>query len=637
MVNVPAKLTEKANLHMDVITAIIFLCAGILAIAVGISLGHYVLHLPAIVSVASLFYLLFRKRLSQIATWPRFREVNRIRVISHIVFIITISSSIWLLWSTLYERPLLYFMLFLVAAASIIMDTFCLDEKKGSHISLVLFKIIVLSLSIYVGIYYQFPGIYGVDPWLHNRWIQETVTLSHITMTSGNYFVHPVFQLISASMQNITTLSTYSSVFAVTGVFMAISSVFVFLIGRKLINVKAALLAALIVPLTASSIERATAIIPMSLGFCFFLAILYLVFCRHKTASDISLIILLSASLILTHPIASLVTLLSLIAIFIGTKLYKRIDKPITVYKVVSLTFIVLFGVAMLGRWMQIPPGSTPVFNTTLIRFVNALQIDTQFVLAAEPMPAEIPYGLMRLNEGGYLLILAFAIIGALICLHPRNRSGGRIALVLVTVVLIAIPHIFSMFNLSTILPGRWYIFLYVPLSILAMTSLLDISRIIKGGAGKLSLIMLVVLGIIFMMSTNSVANDDSPLIYNGAKRIGYTQSELTAIGTLSAMGSGSPITDLYYRLTFPHVIGNDRYIEMVDRDNKVFIQRNYYLHHPEWNGRYRAQIHEGGSLSNYKLEEMLISDYIREQRIDKEPLIYTNGNVKVYAIPETE
>ena len=142
---------------------------------------------------------------------------------------------------------------------------------------------------------------------------------------------------------------------------------------------------------------------------------------------------------------------------------------------------------------------------------------------------------------------------------------------------------------------------------------------------------MVIILVIIFMMTTNKIANNDSPQVFNGARRLGYTQSELTAINTLSDMGVGRPTADTYYGLIWPYVAGYDEYMEMVQGDSRVFIQRNYYLHHPEWNPHYMAGIIKGG-YEEMRRTRVLISGYMREQGIDRWPVIYINENVTVYS-----
>jgi hypothetical protein len=523
-----------------------------------------------------------------------------------------------------------------VAAASIVLDVFALSETKRLGTYVVLFKIIALSLTIYAGIYYQFPGIYGVDPWWHNQWIQETVNLGHITggeFISNDYFLFPVFHLSSAITQIVTELSTHTAIFVSTGAMIALSSLFVFLIGERLANTKVGLLAALILALGDTIIERSTAIIPMSLAFCFYLAILYLVLGRdRKRVSDTLLVVLLSVTLILTHTVATLVMLFCLIAVFIGIKFYKKTSKTLVSYESVSLTLITCFGLAMLARWMQTGYlGATPFFDWNLKNFIDSLQHEAGFILTGPAIIKNVPYAVSILGQGGYLLLVIFAVIGALIYLHPKNRTGPRTALALITAVFLAVPYSFVLFSLRNILPERWFIFLYVPLSVLAVSGLSHMSSLIKGNIRKLGVIMLVILAGIFMMTTNTVANGDSPQVFNGASRIGYTQSELTAINTLSDIGVGRPIADEYYVLTFPYVAGYDKYMDMMRGDSRVFIQRNYYLQHAEWNQYYTGSILEGGFWERAS-EPMLISDYMKEQGIDRWPIIYRNNNVTVYS-----
>jgi hypothetical protein len=176
-----------------------------------------------------------------------------------------------------------------------------------------------------------------------------------------------------------------------------------------------------------------------------------------------------------------------------------------------------------------------------------------------------------------------------------------------------------------------------VPLAVLAVQGLLNISNLIRNNLGRLSVVVVTVLTIIFMMTTSRVANTDSPLVYNGAARVGYTQSELSAIDTLSYMGAGNPETDVYYGLIFPYVIGKNEYIEMSQRTNEIFLVRNYYLQHPEWNDRYTAMLHMGGDHWNYTEDSVSISDYIESEGIDGGAPIYRNGNVKAYVIPKAK
>ncbi len=631
----------KLDSALDKIIAVIILCLGIVFMTVSLIENRpNGISLSVVALVSSLVYLVLRKRLSIGARLFEPRSGNRVRSLSHIIFIISLSLSIWLLWNNLYYRPPVYFGLCLLAAASIIWDIFISDETRDARTAIVLFKIITLSLTIYAGIYYQFPGIYGIDPWWHHQWIQETVSLGYITpgqFNDNQYFLFPVFHLAAATMHIITGLSLYSSVFAAVSVLIAVSSIFIFLIGKRLANVRVGLLAAFIFPLTDVNIYKATAIIPMSLGFCFFAAILYLIFYRdRKRVSDSLLIILLSVTLIFTHTIATFIMLLSLITVFIGTKLHKQISGPVVSYESVSLTLILFFGATMLFRWMQTPWSGEAFFDPHFRFLVDSLQYSAEFA-PMQPLTAEsnLSYAVSHLNKGGYLLLLCFAIIGTLIHLHYKKRTALIMALAFTAAVLLILPTGFDLFGLTAILPPRWFPFLYLPLSILAVQGILGISSLIKWTVGKIGMVMLVILAAIFMMTTNTLANGDSPLVFNGAMRLGYTQSEITAITTLADIGCGPPMTDRYYGRAFSYVLGYDKFRDIVQRGNKVFVLRNYYLHHPEWNKNYTAILEPLviKAAPSPAAGEVVVWNYLNKQEIDSQHLIYINQNVKAYDI----
>lgn len=632
------KIYKKALLNIDKIIAMILSIIATIFIITTFSKGHYYgLHLPIVILFPSIVYFLFRDNNSSNENLPEISESNRLLVITHIFFSISVTLLLWFSWSNLYCRPPLYFALILIAAASIIINIFCLNETKNFNVVVVLIKIITLSYIIYAGIYYQFEGIYGTDPWLHNSWIQETINIGHLTENSvfvGSYYLFPIFHLSGAITSIITSLSISSSIFASSGFLMAMSGIFVFIICRTTINAKAGLLTALIVPLTANNIEKATELIPMSLGYIFLLSIVCLIFySTRKRFEKILLMIFLSGALILTHTIASFAMLLFLIAIFGAIKLYDAIMKTSTSNKMFSHTLILFFVVTMTTRWMQNPPKHASFMDIRISHLVEALQLDAQFVLEMPQTISDIPYHVAMFDLAGYLFLLAFATIGALSFLHFQKLTPNRIALAFVAGVIFISIYAFDLLNLNSILPYRWYLFLYVPLSILAVIGIIWVSNLIKNKTGKLAFVMLVILAIIFSMTTNSLANKDNPPFFQNAVRFGYTQSEFAAIDTLSNINPGRFVTDIYFSIIFEYVLTYDKYNKMMQSNNNIFIQRNYYLNHPEWNENYKVRIVSGNQHTTIAEKTFILNFAKKEYMIDDKSMIYNNGNVKTYII----
>lgn len=538
-------------------------------------------------------------------------------------------------------RPPIYFALLLVAVASIILDTIWLNKKKRSHIFIILFKIIVLSLSVYALIYFAFPGVYGGDTWEHNYTVQQLVNSGQIPKFKNigpfdNYYNFPIFHILGGVTQILTSLNSYSAIFVSVGLSCSFILVFVFLIGRKIADVKTGLLATLVVSLSDWTIERATEIIPNSLGFCFFLILIYLIFSdEERDIRKSFLIIILSITLIFTHIICSLITLIVIIVIFIGAKMYDKMPKTNAFFsfKGVTLSLIAIFGIMMLGIWiLNRPIQSGSLFFEILIGF--KLSLESQAGLVFSPLNLSYADYFVRLWSSGafQLLLLGLAIFGSLIFLHSKNRSGARLGLMMSAGTLFIIIYTFQLFGLKNIVPERWFPFAYVLLAILAMFGLLNMSAVMKNKIAKLNIVILPILIIVFLMTTNTVGNPNNPLIYNRSQRMGKTASELISVQALWEMGCGCPTVDLRYGITVPYIIGANNYTELLSRDNKIFISRNYYLQNPEWNEKYSDKITDA-YVWHSKADYYVLSDYAKRLGIDSKPLIYDNGNVKAYLL----
>lgn len=622
---------KKALSNLDRTIAIILLITTIVWQILSISKGHYGM-LPTVILFSSTAYLIFRDKISFNDNLPEILESNRLIVFTHICFFFSVSLLLWLSWNNLYYRSPLYFIVVLIAACSTIINIFCLNNIKVFNVTIVFIKIVTLSYVIYAGIYYQFDRIYGIDPWIHNGWIQEIISTGHLpesALFSQYYSTFPIFHLNGALTSMVTNLSSYSSVFVSCGFLMAMSGVFAFIISRTMINSKAALVVALIVPLTSNNIDSSTALIPMSLGYIFILSIICSIFCSAERISKRILIIFLSIVLILTHSIAAFAMLLILIALFVGVKSYYAVMKTNASYQVFSLTFIGVFTVTMIMRWMLPVSGHTAFFDYRFTHLIYSLQFDSQFALDKPDQISNTLSNILLFNEAGYLLLLAFAVIGALIFLH--FYTPNKIGLLFLTGSLFILIYSFSLLSLDNILPFRWYLFLYLPLSILAVEGLFWVSNFIKSKIGRLAIVVLIILVIIFSMSTNNLGNKDNPFFFNNAIRYGYTQSEFAAVHTLSDIEAGIFVTDTFFSKTFPYILTDDKYNQMRKSNKKVFIQRNYYLKNPEWNNKYQVSVSMGNKVIG---NNVLILNFMKEKyRINNTPMIYSNGNIKVYVL----
>lgn len=635
---------NRFNISLDIIASFFVLVFGLALIIISFAAKDTLSPIGTVIFLSSLAYLILRGRLSQEHHSPSLEANNSLRKLNQVIFIVSLCTSIWLLHDSLYFRPLPYFMLTLIAAASIIWEIFYSGDSKSTQ-AFILGKVIALGFIFRAGIYYEFSGIYGVDPWFHNFVVQQTVSSSHVVdyinaavLTPNIYDIFPTFHISGAMTQIVTSLSTYNSIFATVGFLGALSCVFVFLIGRKLASVKAGLLAALIFCLCDGAILWSTHIIAMSLSIGFVAMLLYLIFVKEsRDVASIFLMLIISAVLILTHTVAPFTMAIMLIGIIIGISFYKGLDKKSAEYReILSIFFVTLFVVCLISWWMLLPvTGTSPFFDQMVQRFNMAISYDAEFALMKPAAEAYAPYFVEIFNNGGYLLLLGLGVIGSLIYLHPQSRSQHRLALVSTIASLILFANLFVLARVGwSVVVGRWAVFEYMILSILAVVGLVGLSNIIGNNRGRFIMVLLVILLVLFPMITNDQSNNDSPVFRYNIYRTGYSESELAAVSTLSGILSSEPVADAYFSYALVFMIDHDEYEDMLSGGSRALIVRRYDLHDPDYNERYKTRIRRISWEYLFEGREIVVSDYVRELETDKQALIYSNNNLWVWQMP---
>ncbi|MFC1925710.1 hypothetical protein ACFLW2_03320 [Chloroflexota bacterium] len=612
---------------------------GLPGMMVSVARGQYDINFYLVIIIPCLVYLVFRSKLQADAAW-KVHHADSIRTVSHIIFIACVTLSVYIAANNLC-KPSYYFILVLMAAAAIILDVLCLDEKKGHQHFIALAKITVLSLSLYAGVYFIFSGVYGGDTWQHNFLTSSISEMGYVPAFSGlggdYYYYFPCFHILAGETEILTGASTYNSIFLSVGIaYSIIMPIFVFLIGKRLSGVKTGIVAALIVSLADWVILRGIEITPNSMGFLLFIMILYFILCKRMSSAYMILLLLLSATLILTHTISSFIALIVFVLMATGASLYGRLlgKGSVKAGIFLSWTFVTLFIVFMMMRWIQSMPSSNVSFLGDQLRwFIDSFK--SQGGIVSTPLDSSgLDYFTRLYSSAGYLLLVIFGILGSLILLHARNRSTHGLAAVAAAAALFFMIYGFQVFNVTTIVLERWYPFLYALLAVLAVHGIFNLSKLFRNQAVKAGALVILPIIILFLMITNANSNSDSPLFFNGSVRIGYTESEIDSVNTLWEIGAGTPVTDIRYAISVPFLVGEDNYNQMLKRDNRVFISRNYYLKHPEWNERYRDKISQG----NYAAEGLpyvVLSDYAEELGVDQVPRIYDNGNVSAYLLAE--
>ena len=519
--------------YFDSILSASAIFAGVLIIYLSTAFGIHQYGIGSILILAGLIYLFLRKKLTAAHEAVSWDIDGRIKILNNIIFVIVLISSIWLLQSNLYVRPLSYFLLTCVAILSVCFEIFY--SKKNSDVWLILFKIILIGITIRAGLYYEFPSIYGIDPWFHQYLIQDYIDVGHIPPSIGNqYQILPIFHLLVANLQLITATATRTAYFLSVGLIEVVAVIFVFLIGQSIFNKTTGLLASVFIVISDYWILWGVWIIPQTLGLVFFLIILYIVLVLNRKKQNIGsfLFIIFSIVLILTHTIAAFITLIALLSIyFVANVLYKN-------HRYVSLVALLLFLVMMLTHWTGYAFQAQYSFLTAvLLGMGKALMIGTEFanpeLVSVQLAPAFGHY----LNQLGHLSLLGLGMFGAFIFASARKRNVGSMCLIITMILLYVITYAFPLFGLRNILTTRWFAFIYVPLALMGAIALIYITNLAKSQKSGILILTILILFVSFFMITNTKVDPDNPIYAKEyAKITASKDSEMAAAASIAGL-----------------------------------------------------------------------------------------------------
>ena len=308
--------------------------------------------------LACAVYLLTRRNLplSAIPSIDQIRANPWLYKVLNILFFLLLSYSILSIYliPELYTRPLGYFISIALMAAIVAVEILFLSPNK-SRIYFALFKIIILGLSLRWSQQLIFPSLVGIDPWAHQWFTLKILDAGHIPEGWG-YSKLPVFHLITGAAMLITDLNYKMATMLSIGLLQVVcDTLFVFLLGRFILNAKVGLLAALLLMVANLHIVYGFWTIPNTAAVTLILPIIYLLFKirKEKPTLAVSLSLLLMAVLILTHPIVTMCLAILLFVFWAGFQIYARLygEKSATP---VTLTIAILFTVAMFGYWTYV-------------------------------------------------------------------------------------------------------------------------------------------------------------------------------------------------------------------------------------------------------------------------------------------
>jgi hypothetical protein len=584
--------------------------------------NEYLITIGPMLIIVCGYYLLFGHRLK--SPQEELQAGKNSKLVFNIIFWLSFAGSILCLNTEVLHRPLTFFILTSIAASMIALQI--LHSQRKSTEYLILFEIILISISVAASAFWVFPSLVGVDPWVHLTYIEDFVNSGHIETTRESiyYLNYPVTHLNAAIMKLMTGLGYKEAMFLGIGLPLIFGALFVYIIGCNIANAKIGLLAALLVNLSDVHLQFGVQLMPTSFGIILFTVIFYFIIHGQKNLDMRRrlLTLLLLFLLIITHTMSTFVVFIFILCLLIGNYLYNILFKKQPNTGMVTPLLLMTFLVLMLTYWMYAGYKENVGFLQVIAQnLINAFT--DKAGLFDRPVSAAVEYGYWGpvLQIGGFILIYAFTAFGLLFLLSRRNLNKQRFILITAIFLMTAFVMVFPTFGLRNIMPYRWYAFIYVPLSIIASFGIFYIVQNIRRFSVSSAVLAMIISVLIFFMISNRFSNVDST-VYNSelSVRTVYSESELIA---------GERIVDLYDDL----IVVDERYIAVIKRgDNKVTktssdFQDDYVVNNNLviWRGVMSERpVMVGGS-------QILLGVSYERNLESSHSLVYSNDEVKAF------
>ncbi len=552
----PSALVRKALDRLDLYAALAGIIFGGLAAAVAACTGAFATTEILLSALAgSVLYLVFRSRGAP--RMPREMSVEtaaRLRLVLNVVFVLALAASL-LLSHVCWLRPQAYFVLMSVAAAAAAGELFCLRSR--SSVSLVLIKALLIAVTLRAGLAYEFPGFYGSDTWEHAVVIESWAKGAHMTrftpLGQTTYYAYPVFHLFAVSARILSALPVKESMFLSATLYQVFSILSVFVVVRRLAGERAGLLAALIAGFASFLVVWGAFMIPNALGTALFAVILMLALKSGGDHRSNVLLLLMCGVLITTHTISSFATAVSLAGMLVGALLWRAAARERSHEPASRATFVPLFWVGMLSYWMYAWfYYESPFFQNVFGWFQHALRTDV--ALAGVPYAAsDAP-----LNRMFFLLLIGFAVVGALSWLSQRERNSVRTAVLGGAAAVAVTIVVFPMLGIGNLITGRWLAFAFL-LAVGPMAcGLLPMVRLASTALARASVTGVLVFGVCFFSVNNAGVNLSAPFS-DVPGHYPYARSEMAAVDHCAQQDDQLVVTDRpfaqeYPRTTYPQM-----------------------------------------------------------------------------------
>lgn len=394
---------------------------------------------------------------------------------------------------------------------------------------------------------YSSPILMGNDTFFHNRVarsIAETGSLD--PLTTSKYYYAPFYHVFNALSGLVFDLPGRDIAALTTVVIITVVPAYsLYWLLDSYWNPRVGALGALLY--VSSDFALFWAIEPQvtSLGVSLYALNLCAViaYMRNRSKWMLALAIVTLGTVTLTHQVSTFITVFSVMVYLIFRTAYARVDIQRALNLVLTYTLVLLFSFQN-TRWSG-PAGDSEDFfhimvTEVIYSVIKVSEGSTSRVAYTIPDdPGIVSVGsnaLTLIHVAGSAALLTASVTGTLLWMQTkRDRSkratgfaiGGMVA------VMFAVVLIGPIFGLRTILPWRWFAYIYVPMAMLGGVFLASIvpvvaSRVSNASAWPVIAVLLLVGPYVVVMGGNFTGAVHDPVFDSapGAERYRITSTE---------------------------------------------------------------------------------------------------------------
>lgn len=528
--------------QLDIFFGIIISLIGLIILYVGIKTGFSSTSEMAIVALfSSIIYLLFRNRFVKPNKFDTFYLPFHFKSLTFLILLV-IAFSFIIIKSNVF-RPPIYFILISCAIPAIALQI--ISSYRNTHTIVIIFEILLLSLNLRFGLYYEVPGLLGVDAWQHlttmNTWLNAGRITFEIPLLKEGFSYYsdfPFMHLRVISTKLIGALNLKDSLFVSIECPIIFGLIFMYQLGKRFSNRNTGLLAILYLCVCPTHIFWSAMIIPTSMGMFLFSVILFLVLSRHLMYRVNLLLIILLSTLIFTHTLSSFVILISLSTILFSQNAYNFLfkAKKTNNLNLITIFFFFIFTITKWSRAMGNYKDS--IFTIFTSWLFSSLITDIKIVGQIISLPSE-----SFLVRFWYVASIGFLVFGSIVWMNHFQINSQKFSVVISTFTLILVMVVPSLLNINNLLPSRWLPFIFI-IGVFPITQgFISLFLLIKRKNLSISIMMICLFIFSFLALNTGSINFYSPFL-NQPNREGFILTELSAANTLNQLYEGRIITD---------------------------------------------------------------------------------------------